>query len=196
MKNTLILTIFALTLSAMACSPKVAKKMGIGMEVVNKAFNQMIADTNEGDITKIMDHTYPKMFDMMPRAQMEAVYTQQKSMMEGSGVTNKIVNASLKDVSEFVTSGTQQFAKGKMVATNQMLVKDKTIIPMLEQQVKMMVGAESIKTTDEGIEMAVNDDVYIIHDNETKKMYFLQANAQVKPMLGQLLPEDVLEKLK
>lgn len=199
MKNAFILTIVTLTM--IACSPKAAgdaagknavdAAKGIGMELVNKTFNEWVSTTNAGDISKMLDFSYPKLFDLQPREMIEQQYSQMQMM----GIKNLIKDAKLSDLSDFVTSGGQQFAKGKLTGVSSIEVPDPSMVDMLYAQIKTMFNEEDMSKTENSVDVKVNDDIYIIQDDATKKMYFLQAGAQVQPMLGQILPADVIEKL-
>lgn len=188
MKNAFILTIIALTVAA--CSPKTVKGPD-PLVLINKTFGELVTATNAKDFTKMLDFTYPKVFDMQPRAQMEQMFSQMSMM----GISQKLEGMKISNLSNFVTEGTQQFAKAKLTGTAKVNVTEKAMIEPMMMQMKSMYGAEQLTKTDEGVDVAVNDDLYIIKDSETKKMYFLQADPQVKPIIGQLLPATVLEKL-
>lgn len=188
MKNAFILTIIALTVAA--CSPKTAKGPN-PLILINKTFNQLVSATNTGDFTKMLDFTYPKVFDMQPRAQMEQMFSQMSAM----GISQKLDGMNISNLSEFVTEGTQKFAKAKLTGTAKVNITEKAMIEPMMMQMKTMYSADKLTKTDEGVDIAVDDELYIIQDTETKKMFFLQADPQVKPMLGQLLPATVLEKL-
>jgi hypothetical protein len=200
MKNAFILIIIALTLSAMACSPKTAEttkapaEKGIGMDMVTKTFGMLVTATNEGDIDKVLDFTYPKMFDLQPKEQIKQMHSQMSMM----GIKQMIQNTKITDLSKFVTSegSTMQFAKAKLAATSKVEVADKSLVDMLYTQMKGQFDESKMTKNEDGVSIDVEEDLYIINDPETKKMYFVQAGAQIKPMLGQILPADVVEKLK
>lgn len=165
---------------------------GIGMDLINKNFNQMIEATNSGDVSKMLDFSYPKLFDIQPREMIE----QQFNQMQMMGIKNLVQGAKISDLSDFVSSDGMQFAKAKLSATNVMELSDASLVDMMFGQLKTMYSEDQMRKTDNGVEIDVVEDLYIIQDDATKKMYFLQAGAQVQPMLGQLLPADVIEKLK
>lgn len=203
MKNAFILTIIALTLGAMACSPKTGKTAketkapavkGIGLDMVTKVFGEMVSATNAGDIDKMLDFTYPKMFDMQPRDQIKQMYSQMSMM----GIKQLIQNPKITDLSKFVTGegSTMQFAKAKLNATSKVEVSDKSLVDMLYTQMKTQYSEDKMTKVEDGVSIDVEEDLYIINDPATKKMYFLQAGAQIAPMIGQILPADVVEKLK
>jgi hypothetical protein len=192
MKNAFILTIIALTLSAMACSPKIGK--GIGMDMVTKTFGQLVSVTNEGDIDKMLEFTYPKMFDLQPKEQIKQMYSQMSMM----GIKNLIQKPKITDLSKFVASkeSPMHFAKARLTATSNVEVSDKSLVDMLYTQMKGQFDESKMTKNENGVSIDVEEDLYIISDPETKKMYFLQAGEQIQPMLGQILPADVVEKLK
>ena len=200
MKNAFILTIIALTLSAMACSPKTAKTAkaptvkGVSMDMITKTFGQLVTATNEGDLDKMLSFSYPKMLELQPMDQIKAAYAQMSMM----GIKNLIKNPKITDLSKFVTSegSTQQFAKAKLNATSKVEVSDKSLIDMLYMQMKGQFDESKMTKNEDGVSIEVEEDLYIINDPETKKIYFLQAGEQIQPMLGTILPADVVEKLK
>ncbi len=189
MKNAFILTILTLTIAA--CSPKNAVKNNM-LGLVTKNFTEWVANTNSGDITKIMDSTYPKLFDLQPREQMEQMYGQMSMM----GIKNLVKDAKISNLSNFVTSGGMKYAKAKMAATSVTEVPDASMVDLMFNQLKTVYGEDQITKNEKSVEVAMNDDLYIIQDEATDKMYFLQAGASMAPVLGQILPADVIEKLK
>ncbi len=191
MKNLFFVTLMAI--SMIACSPKTGGKIDTS-NLINKAFMAMINAGNTGDWKSALDMTYPKLFDLTPRANLEQLYSQFDMM----GIKMLTQNAKLSGVTDFVTKGTEQFAKGKMTGTQKIQVGDASMVDLLFNQMKSQMGADAaskIKKVDDGLEMELNEDVYIINDTTKDKMYFLQAGEQVKPMLDKILPSDILEKL-
>lgn len=195
MKNAFILTIIALTIAA--CSPKTGSAVkapdvkGIGIDLVKKSFQGLVAATNAGDVSKMLDFTYPKLFDVQPREQMEGMMGQMAMM----GISQKLKNMDISNLSNFVKDGTMQFAKAKLKGTAAVNVTESAMIDPMMMQMKSIYGEDKLTKTAEGVDVAVDDDLYIIQDTETKKMYFLQADPQVSAMIPQLLPAGVFDQL-
>ncbi len=188
-----------MAISVAACSPKTtgdsassASKPNNSSELINKAFNSMIAATNSGDWKAALDMTYPKLFDLTPRANIEQMYSQFDMM----GIKMLMKNPKLSNITDYVTKGTEQFAKAKLTGTQKVQIADANMVDLMFNQIKQQTGdASKLTKVEDGVEIALDEDVYIVNDTSTKKMYFLQAGEQVKPMLDKILPSDILEKL-
>ncbi len=192
MKKILLFSVLALGM--IACSPKsVGNAVGnAAKDVVTKGFMNMISLNNEGKWSDVLDMTYPKLFDIAPKEQL----LQQFQQMDMLGLKMVTDNVKIGDLSEFIPSGNEEFAKFNYTGVQTISAADPSIMPMMKQQLEMAMGADKIKEADGKLLVDVDQEVYVIKDKGTQKMYFMQSSPQMAPMMGQLIPADVLEKLK
>lgn len=169
---------------------------------IEKRLEAWFDATNSGQWGTLLDMTYDKLFEQVPRQQMEQVFDQMKAMGMEMSVdkyeVNNIGTAIDNENTNFVIVGLSTTENIKLTGSQ---FQGDQVISMMKQQFAATYGEGNVEYTkeDNSFKLTGNKTLVAIAPNgstEWKFMEYNKANPMQAQMVKNILPENVLSELE
>jgi len=196
MKKTLLLFSVFLSANFLFAQDDAAKTE------IKTAFDGYFATLKSKDNTAAMDYIYPKLFDMVPKQMMIELMDQ---MYADTTMEIWFDNPQLQDISEIVKVEDGRYALVsysfqmyiKLLEVDETEGEEESVIAMTHSMYNQMFGVENVKLLEgeNTFSIFTENKLISINDELTEGWKFLEKNETMAPLLQQILPAEVLEKL-
>ena len=198
--NKPVLTFFSFFIAFLAFQS--ALQAQISASGVQNRMNTWMKATNEADWNTIMDMTYDKIFEQVPKEQMLGMFEQMKAM----GMEVSLNKFELKEMGDPIQDGGNTFliltiASIENIELTGTQFQTEQVVNMMKQQFNTTYGEENVEYTKESNSfklIGTKTLVAVAPDGSSawKFMEYNKGNPMQMQMAKNLLPENVLKAVE
>ncbi len=165
-------------------------------EEITKTLNEYLAHSESGDFLKSLDYMPDEFFNLVPRAQMEAMLTEtfdnpDLGIAMQDGEIHEISNEVVHDDIRYATVDYQY----TMTFTNKK-ESNTEALNMMKEYFAAQVGEENVRVDEEkqAIEVIKKSTMYAISKPD-QGWRFIEKSSDLDQVIDQIIPAEVLEQL-
>lgn len=163
---------------------------------IRSTFNEYFGKVNEGDIAGSMDYIYPKLFDIIPREQMQTAMEQAFNNPEAK---LSMEDGTITEISDVVEEAGVRYARVDYSFDLHMTMANPIDPATREQMMNAMKTQmpDGEVTYDEAANKFIlrnKSSVYAINEGNGE-WKFLEKNPQMANVIGQLIPTTVTDQI-
>ncbi len=154
-------------------------------------------DMVNGDWAKSLDYTYPGLYQVVPREQMEAAIA--TTFDDTSMFVIGFTGMEFGSISEVYTDADYDYSFVKY--TMEMTMRFTSGVPEENHQstadlMKMQFGDENVRLNGKTMYIKQNNTMAAVKDKSDNKIYFLEIKEQLWPVMEQFMSEEFIETAK
>lgn len=165
--------------------------------IISDSLEVYLQANYDKDYEKIMDMIYPKLFDIVTRENMIAMF----EGMSSEGIDFEISNGIIDRISNLVVHEGERFATvdyrmDMMMRFTGIEYKEEATQNMILASFEGQYGPENVERKDGAFYIKTDKTMVAIAPEDSESWKFIEKNDQQPALLGMLIPAEVLEAFK